>query len=45
MKAEGVILADQVENLDWQQRNIEFFCEVSEEVFEEVFEKIETLIS
>ncbi len=45
LKAKGVVLADQVKNHDWQQRNVEFFCKVPEEVLEEVFEKIETLIS
>lgn len=45
LKAKGVILADQVKNLDWQKRNATFFCKVSEETLEEVCEKIETLIS
>ena len=45
LKAKGVVLADQIKNLDWQQRNVEFFCKVPEEVLEEVFEKIQTLIS
>lgn len=45
LKAKGVILSDQVKNLDWQQREVKFLCKVSEEVLEEVFEKIETLIS
>ncbi len=45
LKAKGVILADQVKNLDWQMRDIEYICKVPEEVLEEVFEKIKTLIS
>ncbi len=45
LKVKGVVLADQIKNLDWQKRTIEFICEVSEEVLEEVIEKIETLIS
>jgi mRNA interferase MazF len=45
LKAKGVILADQVKNLDWQQREVKFLCKVPEEILEEVFEKIETLIS
>ncbi len=45
LKAKGVILSDQVKNLDWQQRNVKFLCKVSVEVLEEVFGKIETLIS
>ena len=44
LKAKGVILADQVKNLDWQKRNVEFICKVSKDVIEEVTEKIETLI-
>ncbi len=44
LKAKGVILSDQVKNLDWQKRDVEFICRVSEEILEEVFEKIETLI-
>ena len=45
LKTKGVILSDQVKNLDWRQRDVEFICRVSEEILEEVFEKIETLIS
>ena len=45
LKAKGVVLSDQIKNLDWQQREIKFLCKVPEEVLEEVFEKIETLIS
>jgi len=44
LKAKGVILADQLKNLDWQKRNVEFICKVTEDVLEEVSEKIETLI-
>ena len=45
LKAKGVILSDQVKNLDWRNRDVEFICRISEEILEEVFEKIETLIS
>ncbi len=45
LKAKGVVLSDQVKNLDWQKRDVEFLCKVPEEVLGEVFEKIETLIS
>ena len=45
LKAKGVILSDQVKNLDWRKRNVEFIGKVSEEILEEVLEKIETLIS
>ncbi|MCI0378381.1 MAG: endoribonuclease MazF [Gemmataceae bacterium] len=40
----GVILADQVKNLDWKQRKVAFLCEMPYEVLEEVFEKLLTLI-
>ena len=45
LKVKGVILSDQVKNLDWQKRNAEFICRVSGEVLEEVLEKLGTLIS
>ncbi len=44
LKIKGVVLADQTKNLDWQKREIEFICEISEEILEKVIEKIETLI-
>lgn len=44
LKVKGVILADQIKNLDWQKREIKFICEISEEILQEVIEKIETLI-
>lgn len=45
LKVKGVILSDQVKNLDWRKREVEFICKVSEEILEEVFEKIGTLFS
>ncbi len=44
IKAKGVVLADQVKNLDWQKRNAEFYCKVPESVLDEVSAKIKTLI-
>lgn len=45
LKAEGVVLSDQIKNFDWRMRDIKFICKVPEEVLEEVFGKLETLIS
>jgi mRNA interferase MazF len=40
----GVVLADQVKNLDWRSRNAEFACQVPHEVLEEVIQKLLTLL-
>jgi len=40
----GVILADQVKNLDWRSRNASFFCELPEDTVEEVLQKLSTLL-
>jgi mRNA interferase MazF len=40
----GVILADQIRNLDWNVRKALFIAKVPEEVLEEVLEKIEILL-
>jgi mRNA interferase MazF len=40
----GVVLADQVKNLDWKQRKAAYLCEVPHEVLEDVLEKVLTLI-
>lgn len=44
IEAKGVVLSDQVKNLDWQKRNARFYCRASENVLEEVSAKIKTLI-
>jgi mRNA interferase MazF len=41
---EGVILSDQVKNLDWQVREAEFQSRLTESVLEEVLQKLATLL-
>ncbi len=43
-KVEGVVLSDQMRNLDWRARGVRFVEKVSPEVFEQVKENIETLL-
>lgn len=40
----GVILADQVKNLDWRVRKASFICKLAFDVTEEVLEKLRTLL-
>ena len=40
----GVVLADQVKNLDWQARQAELICELPEATVAEVLAKISTLL-
>ncbi len=40
----GVVLADQIKHFDWSKRNLEFICELDEEVFDEVVQKTLILI-
>lgn len=40
----GVVLADQVKNLDWQARRAEFITKLPDEVIDEVLAKISTLL-
>ncbi len=42
--ATGVVLADQIKNLDWQARNTSFLCKVPEETVEEVVQKLSALL-
>lgn len=42
---EGVILADQVKNMDWRQRNATFVCTVPEETIHRVLRRIEALLN
>lgn len=44
IKIKGVILADQVKSIDWQERNIRYIDKVSKEVLIEVKQKIKKLI-
>ena len=40
---EGVILADQIKNLDWKSRSAQFACKIPVEIMQEVILKVETL--
>ncbi len=40
----GVILADQIKNLDWQVREAQFVCKMPISVIEQVIEKISLLL-
>jgi mRNA interferase MazF len=41
----GVVLADQLKNLDWRGRKAEFVCTPAEELLDEVIEKALALLS
>lgn len=41
----GVILADQIRNLDWQSRQADYLCSLPEEELVEVLNKIRALIT
>jgi len=43
-KIKGVVLSDQVKNLDWKQRKVSFIEKVSSEILEQVQEKLLLLI-
>jgi mRNA interferase MazF len=43
-KLAGVVLADQVKNLDWRVRKAEFICKLPQETTNEVLEKLGTLL-
>ncbi len=43
-KLAGVVLADQVKNLDWRVRKAEFICRLPQETTNEVLEKLGTLL-
>jgi mRNA interferase MazF len=40
----GVVLSDQVKNLDWKIRDIEFICKLDSQSVEEVLERLYTLL-
>lgn len=44
-KISGVILSDQVKNLDWKAREVSFKAKAKHEVMEELIGKLSTLIS
>jgi mRNA interferase MazF len=41
----GVVLADQIKNLDWRQRNAQFICTPSADLLDEVIQKGFALLS
>ena len=41
----GVILSDQVKNLDWRTRDAEYFCKLPEDTVVETLGKLLTLLS
>jgi len=41
----GVILSDQVKNLDWRARKAELWCKLPSAVYQEVLQKLHTLLS
>lgn len=43
-KIEGVVLSDQVKNLDWKHRKVSFIEKASEDVLEQVQQKLILLI-
>jgi mRNA interferase MazF len=43
-KIKGVVLSDQLKSLNWKNRNSEYVCKLSGEVFSEVISKLNTLI-
>jgi mRNA interferase MazF len=40
----GVILSDQIKNLDWVVRNADFICTVTPEIVDDVIAKVRTLL-
>ena len=44
LQVTGVVLADQIKNLDWKARNAEFMCKLPKQVTLEVLQKVNTLV-
>lgn len=44
LKVKGVILADQIKNLDWEARKVKFICKLPEREFKEVKGKLNALL-
>jgi mRNA interferase MazF len=44
-KLTGVVLADQVKNLDWRVRKTEFICKLPRKAIDEVLQKLGTLLA
>lgn len=45
LKLAGIVLADQVKNLDWRVRNAEFICKLPRKTTDEVLQKLGTLLA
>lgn len=45
LKVEGVVLSDQVKNLDWRVRRAGFICRIPQQIVFEVLDKLGTLLS
>lgn len=45
LEISGVILADQVKNLDWNTRKSKFICKLPEAALNETLEKLNTLLN
>lgn len=45
LPASGVVLADQVKNLDWRVRRASMLCHLPDQVLEEVLDRIGTLLT
>jgi mRNA interferase MazF len=45
LEAKGVVLADQVRNLDWRVREADFLCKLPDKTMLEVLKKLNSLIS
>ncbi len=43
-KIKGVILSDQLKNLDWRARNVKFIAKMPDSVIEEVLKKLKILL-
>ena len=43
LSVEGVILVDQIKNLDWKSRSAQLACKIPVEIMQEVILKLETL--
>jgi mRNA interferase MazF len=44
LKISGVVLSDQITNLDWRARNIEFIAKLPNSTVEETLKKMRTLL-
>ena len=44
LRVDGVVLTDQVKNMDWKQRRAAFLCQMPAEILSEVVEKLLPLI-